>query len=650
MVATVGHAADGGRVMQFPLFTPETSWTAPKLSELPSWEGAKRVCVDLETRDPQLKKLGVGVRRDGYIVGVGFAIEDGPAFYLPTRHEGGGNLRETKVFEYLKDQALSFRGDIVGANLQYDLDYLAEQGIIYREAIMRDVQIAEPLIDENQYTYSLDAIAKRYGIPGKDETLLRQAAQTFHVDPKAGLWQLPAKFVGPYGEQDVRLPLQLLRRQEKIIDDQNLWEAYNMECRLLPVLLKMRRRGVAVDFDKLDEVEQWALREERTALSEVSSLTGIQLSESDTTKASALAPCLQKVGIVVPRTPKNDQPSVKNDFLKSIDHPVGKLLVRAKKFNKIRRTFVSSIRRYAVKGRIHCTFNQLRRSKDDGTDDEQGGRYGRMSCTDPNLQQQPSKKDKDNIGPIWRSIYVPDGGAWCCADYSQQEPRWLTHFAALCGCSGAESARNEYRNNPKMDNHQFMAELTGIDRDNAKEIFLGRCYGMGGAKFCYKVGLPTITKPNWRTGEMYEAAGPEGQRLLDIFDVKAPYVREISRIAQSKAERVGYIKLIDGRRCRFPTAPGGTYDWTYKALNRLIQGSSAVQMKIAMLAADEAGFKIQLQVHDELDLSIRSREEARELEAVMLEAVPCTVPHRVDIEIGPSWGEIKDIDKSKILG
>jgi len=636
--------------MQFPLFEPSTTWRAPALSRLPSWRYAKRVAVDVETCDPELTKLGPGCRREGsFIAGVAFAIEDGPSFYLPTRHRGGGNLVEEKVFQYLRDQAKVFKGDLAGANLQYDLDWLAQYGVKYEPRFFKDVQVAEPLIDELQFKYSLDAIAGRHGIPGKAEDHLKKASELFGFTlkkMKENIWQLPAKHVGAYGEQDVRLPLQILRRQERIIDEQDLWKAFEMECRLLPVLLKMRRRGVRIDFDKIEQIKAWSLEKEREALKQLTALTGVQLDVSDTTKATALAPCLEKVGITVPKTPKNNLPSIKTEFLKNLNHEAGELIMTAKKFNKLRNTFVASIVRHAIGDRIHCTFNQLRRPRDDGSDD-QGGRYGRMSCTDPNLQQQPARDPE--IGPRWRGIYIPDeGGTWCCQDFSQQEPRWLTHYAAISGCTGAEAAREEYRNNPDMDNHQFMADLTGLPRKEAKNIFLGKCYGMGGAKFCRSLGLPTKTVPSRRLAKMIEVAGDEGQALLDTFDAKAPYVRELAWRAQNKAGRTGYIFLIDGRRCRFPERPTGGWDWTHKALNRLIQGSSAVQMKQAMVDADAAGFRLQLQVHDEVDLTIWNTSEALELEKVMLNAVECTVPHKVDIEIGPNWGEIKKLDKSKI--
>ncbi len=630
--------------LQLPLIAPKSAWEAPEWSQLPSWEGAKRVCIDVETRDEKLKAMGPGVRRpDCYIVGVSFAIEDGPAFYLPFRHGSGDNLDPTAVLLYLRDQARVFRGDLVGAGMQYDVDFLAEDGVEFKPRFYRDVQVAEPLIDELQDSYSLDSIAGRYELPGKDEALLHEAASAYGVDPKVGLWRLDPKYVGAYAEQDVRLPLLLLRRQERAIDDQDLWRIFDMESRLLPVLVKMRRRGVRVDFDHLERVERFSLDEETKALAEAKRLTGVSVAVGDVWKAGELAKVLRAIGVEPNLTPKTKKPSIDDDFLASVDHPVAAHLRRARKVNKLRTTFVKSVRDHAVGDRVHTTFNQLRRTKDDGSEKEQGARYGRLSSVDPNLQQQPGRDPE--LGPFWRKIYIPDeGGEWLCADYSQQEPRWVTHYAEAARCPRATEAGDRYRNDPTTDNHQMMTDMIGWEgkdgRNRAKQIYLGLIYSMGGAKLCRKLGLPTKWIHSKRMGRMIEVAGEEGRAMLDRFDSMAPFLRDLARKCERKAEQRGYIFTAGGRRCRFPTNEKGNYDWCHKALNRLIQGTSADQMKMAMVAADAEDIPLQLQVHDELDLTIYDRKEAKVLGEIMRDALlPCNVPMMVDLEIGPSWGE-----------
>jgi len=634
--------------IQLPLFQPECDWKPPKVSDLPSWDQAKRVSIDIETYDPLLKKLGPGVRRGGYIVGVSFAIEDGPSHYVPLRHYGGDNVADPEhALQYFRDQAKLYKGILCGAGMQYDLDFLAEEKIIFRSVKwFRDCQIAEPLLDELQESYSLDAIATRRGIPGKDESLLRQAASDWGIDPKNDMWKLPARYVGGYAVQDAILPLQLLRRQEREIDEQDLWRVYDLESRVLPVLVKMRRRGIRIDFKKLEEVERWSEEQEALCLEKVYQDTGVRIAVGDVWKPEPLAKALTAIGIEVPKTPKTNQPSIDKNLFNTINHPVATALERARKVNKLRTTFANSVREHAVNGRIHCTFNQLRKT-DDNTGMDQGARYGRLSCTDPNLQQQPSR---DDFAPMWRSIYVPDeGGLWASCDYSQQEPRMLVHFAVLAKCPGASMAADKYCNDPNADNHTMMARMIygyGDDeepskkhRTNAKIIFLGLCYGMGGAKLARDLGLPTKWITN-RQGKYIEVAGDEAQAILNQFNRQVPFVKKIAEMATGKAQRVGYIKTVAGRRCRFPKDEvTGKYDWCHKALNRLIQGSSADQTKEAMVMLDEAGYKVQLQVHDEVDQTVESKQHAEGIANIMRNCMELVVPSKVDVDLGPSWGK-----------
>lgn len=669
--------------MKLPDFTPRSDWTPPNLAALPSWSEAKRVALDVETHDPQLTTLGPGVRRDGYIVGVSFAIEDGPAAYLPVAHQAGGNLDRAQVFAYVRDQARAFKGDLVGANLPYDLDFLAEEDVRFTPRFFRDVQVAEPLLDELQYTYGLDAIAERRGIPGKDESMLGRAASALGIDSKKQMWRLHSKFVGAYGEQDVRLPLQLLRLQEREIEEHGLWRIYDLESRLLPVLLKMRRRGVRIDFDHLDRMEAWSIKEEDAALNELARLTGIRLNREDTTKSSAFLPMIQQMGVPIPPTegtahlPKDQQrPSLTADWLDTLAGPVGGLINRARKFNKLRGTFVASRRAHAVKGRVHPTFVQLRSEKP-GADDDGGARYGRCASRDPNLQQEPARDEE--IGPEWRKVYLPEEGSeWACLDYSQQEPRWAVHYAEELKEKGASAAGDRYRNDPSTDNHDMMTILIygqeawdswdkptrKAKRGNAKNIFLGLCYGEGEAKLCHDVDLPTVWEYRDWAKRKVEVAGPEGRRLLDLFHRKVPWLAGTSRRASKFAAKNGFVRTVLGRRCRFPVAlgPNGkpkrdrlgrlVYDWTHKAFNRVIQGSSGDQMKKAMVDADEAGLvtedlsrdSVALQVHDELDGSFADRNRIRQLAEIMRTAVKCRVPHKVDAEVGPNWADIKKLE------
>jgi DNA polymerase I-like protein with 3'-5' exonuclease and polymerase domains len=620
---------------QLPLFRPKelSAWSPPRLSDLPTWSGVKRLGLDIETRDDSLKALGPGVRRGGYIVGVSFAIEDGKSFYLPVRHLED-SLAPEDVFSWLREQAASFTGVLVGANLQYDLDYLAQEGVTFPKAQwFRDIQIADPLINELEMSYSLDSISSRHGLPAKNEVVLRDAAQAWGIREKHDLWKLPARYVADYAEFDARLPLLILRRQERVIEEQGLQGIFDLESRVMPILLGMRRQGVLIDQGHLAHVEKWGEAETEKALREVYRLTGYSLRWDEVWKPKAVAAPLEAAGITLKKT-KTGQPQLDN--LKTLKDPVSLAMNRARAMNKVVTTFCASIRRHMVNGRVHASFHQLRSGSDD--EDDQGARYGRLSSTDPNLQQQPARHEE--IGPLWRKCYLPDEGKiWAALDYSQQEPRLLYHYAANCKLPRADQVVAAYLADAATDSHTMMAKMCGISRSKAKPIFLGKCYGMGGAKLCRTLGLPTATIFSQRLQKDIDVAGEEGQAILNQFDRELPFVSMLSRLCEERAGSVGFIKTLLGRRCRFPMGKDGRYQFTHKALNRLIQGSAADQTKLAMVELVKAGFRPQLQVHDEIDASVSNREEAVEMARIMETCVSLKIPSKVDVEVGPNWGE-----------
>lgn len=673
--------------LQLPLgfIVPESDWKPPRLEDLPDLSQAKRLSWDTETRDPGLSKqvkMGPGCmgRKDSYLVGWSLAVEDGPKLYMPIRHDGGDNMEcgPEKALAWLRDLAKRFTGQLVGMNLGYDMGWGMAEGVEWnRDCKVRDVQVAEACINELYDDYSLEAICERHDIPGKDESLLRKAASAYGVDPKGGLWRLPARFVGEYGEGDADRPLRVLRRQEKIIDKDDLWQVFDLESDVLPVLVRMRHRGIRVNEDKLKGFEDWALREEVARWREASRMCDTKLGMDDAWSSGTLAKALAKVGIQCSLTEDGNE-SVDKNLLASANHPAATAILEARQLNKLRTTFASSIRRYMVNGRIHCTYNQLAR-EDETTGGIKGARYGRLSSEHPNMQQQPSP-ERSKFAAQWRTIFEPEEGAlYAGPDYSQQEPRLTTHYAGVLQLPGAAEAVRRYNEDPDADNHDMMTRLVHGDdaveamlandpklykktRGQCKNIFLGLCYGEGGAKLANDLGLPTrwvvahkeyghelqYFEERWEAqkaakecgGRFWEGAGEEAQAILDKFNANAPYVRKLAKICENRAKQNGYIKTLLGRRCRFPQRSDGSYDWAHKALNRLIQGGSADQTKKALIEVDRAGHFLQLQVHDELGLSVADVAEGERVAEIMRSVVTLLVPCKVDLEVGPSWGEV----------
>ena len=222
------------------------------------------------------------------------------------------------------------------------MEHMLYDGVKFHDDVKwRDVQVAEPLIDELHDRYSLKEILNRYGLPPKDEDELVNAARAYGLDPKKGLWRLPGRFAGRYGEGDVEKPLQILRKQERRIDDNDLWDIWNLETSVLPVLVRMRMRGVRIDQQKLEEIETWSLDQEKTALDKVRHETGIRIAVGDVWKAEALAPALEHIGVKLTYTSKG-KVSVKKDVLADVKHPVADAIAWARKVNKLRTTFAAA--------------------------------------------------------------------------------------------------------------------------------------------------------------------------------------------------------------------------------------------------------------------------------------------------------------------
>ncbi len=645
---------------QLPLFLPESSWTPPNINDLPTnWNLTDRVAVDIEGFDPNLKTTGPSIRTGGYMVGIGFALEGGPKHYLPFAHQGGDNLDKEQVYNYLDYQFRRFTGHVVGANLSYDLDYLWADGFDFPNvAGYKDVLIAEPLINDLAFSYSLNSVAEKYLGEQKSKTLMEEAARIYGMGAKgspkgkgqnnvgAWIWKLPARFVGLYGEDDCDLPLRVLRHQEAIIKSQGLERVWETESRLLPILTKMRAKGVRVDESRLMEIDARCYRERREASEAITRLTGVAIGPDDAMQKELIVKALGNAGF----NGLTAKSSIDAVFLReNADDAVVRELARLRKWDTLRKLSIEPVKNHLVNGRIHCTFSQLAAEREDGNG-VKGARFGRLSCSHVNMQQQPAR-DED-IGAIWRNIYLPDQGKlWASNDYSQQEPKILIHWAETIQrlrdydwpMVGADKVAQRFRDDPNADNHQMMADIAGVPRKAAKTLFLGLCYGMGVTTMCRQLGLEVIhqrIEDGPRMGATRIVAGAEGQELLRRFHNSVPFLREMVKLCTSRAHSNGYIKTLLGRRCRFPKADDGVnHLWTERALNRLVQGSAADQTKLAVVAAAEAGFDLRLQVHDEICLNVETAGEAKEAAHIMENVVPMRVPSKVDVEIGPSWGE-----------
>ncbi len=615
-------------MIQKPMFSPPTEWLPPE--NFPDLSDHKEIAIDLETKDPDLRKMGSGsVSKNGDVVGIAIAVE-GWSGYYPIAHEGGGNMDRKKVLGWFQS-VLKTPADKIFHNAMYDVCWIRALGLSINGRII-DTMIASALVDENQMRYDLNNCAKRYTGKSKNESDLYAAAKDWGIDAKAEMYKLPAIYVGAYAEKVAEITLELWKELQKEIYTQDIESIFLLETELFPCLVDMRFLGVRVDVQAAHTLKQQLVEQEKQCLLEVGKETQVDV---QIWAARSIAQVFDKLKLDYDRTEKTQSPSFTKNFLQNHPHPLVKLIAQAREINKAHTTFIDTILKHSYKGRIHAEINQLR-------SDNGGTVTGRFSYSNPNLQQIPAR-NKD-LGPRIRSLFIPEEGhTWGCFDYSQQEPRLVVHYAALQNLYGSGEVLDAY-NDGDADFHSIVAEMADIPRSQAKTINLGLFYGMGKNKLQAELGI----------------SKDKSDSLFRQYHNKVPFVKQLMDNVMHRAQDSGKIRTLLGRLCRFHLwepnqfgihkalphdaalaehGPGIKRAYTYKALNKLIQGSAADMTKKAMIELYKEGITPHIQVHDELDISVDGN--ADKIVEIMENAVNLEVPNKVDYESGPNWGSIK---------
>jgi len=613
----------------------QTEWVKPE--EFPDLRQADTIAIDLETWDPDLKSKGSGsVIKNGKVVGIAVAV-DGYSGYFPFDHEGGGNLEKSQVIQWFTD-VCQCPADKVFHNAMYDVCWIRSMGIKINGNIY-DTMIAASLVNENRFRFDLNSLGWDYVGKGKNETELNNAAKEWGVNPKSDMWQLPAMYVGNYAERDAELTLALWKVMQKELRDQDLGSIFELETDLFPCLVDMRFLGVRVDVERAHEVKRDLTLQEEMLLHKIKKETGI---DTQIWAARSIAKVFEKLKLPFDRTEKTKAPSFTKNFLSSHEHPLVKMIAEIREINKAHTTFIDTIIRYEHLGRIHADINQIR-------SDSGGTVTGRFSYSNPNLQQIPAR-NKD-LGPLIRSLFIPESDCeWGCFDYNQQEPRLVVHYASLDQDTSVFNVKNAYHEakfaqEGDADFHALVAKMADIPRLQAKTINLGLFYGMGKAKLQAELGV----------------SKEKAEELFSIYHARVPFVKTLMKSVSNRAQQHGQIRTLLGRLCRFhlwePNSfgmhkalpfkeavqehgPSIRRAYTYKALNKLIQGSAADMTKKSMLELYKEGIIPHIQIHDELDISVESDKQAKRIIEIMESAVDLEVPNKVDYESGKNWGDI----------
>jgi len=643
--------------LRLPPPIPETGWLPPAI--FPNLSTAIRLAIDVETKEPDFDHGPGWGRGKGHIVGFSLAADDAygnrGSWYFPVRHEIAQhlNLDPAICFAWLKTVLETPNIPKVGANLLYDIGWLTTENI-FVDGELHDVQFAEALLHEEGFV-GLEFLGQKYVGGGKDSSMLYQwLAEAYggsvNDKQRGNIYRAPPQLVGSYAQSDAYLPLAILDKQYPLLEAEGLTDIYRMECDSIYLLTQMRLTGVNIDLREAESLYGQLAGDIAQLNTKLHAETGVW---ANVDSGPDLAKVFDAAGIAYPRTAK-DNPSFKKDFLLTVEHPIADLVREIRELSKIRGTFLKSyILESNVNGRIHCEFHPLR-------DDKGGTRSGRFSSSHPNLQNIPVRS---KLGKKIRKMFIPDYGDLCWEknDYSQIEYRFLMHFATG---QGADAGRDRYNNDPKTDYHvmtqELVKEIAGIfiDRKPIKNINFGLLYGMGEPKLARQAGI----------------ASDVAKQVFTAYHKGNPYVKATMDEFAKDAQLKGFVTTILGRRSRFNVWEPKEINYnerakalpyyqaiseyganiqrahTHKAINRVLQGSAADMIKKGMHQCWKEGvFNVigvpKLQVHDELDFSVKSdapeqKEAFAYMRRVLETALPLRIPALVDSGRGANWGDI----------
>ena len=652
--------------------------TVPQVSELDLTD-IDIVAIDLETSDPNLKTKGLGaVRKDGFVTGIAIATKK-QTFYFPLAHAMTDNLPVKETWDYLNEKLFKNK-DIrkVFHNAIYDVCWIRSSTGEMPQGELLDTMIAASVIDETRMKYSLDAISKIYLNETKYKYDLTDKVKAWSdgviQDPMTNMEKLPYSLVKDYAEQDVNLTLKLWNIFDKKLDEvlytkthddgrveeKTCRKIFELETKLFPCLVDMKFKGVKIDVEKARAFGKRLGKTKNSIINYIERRTGIKI---EMWAASSIKALLDHENINDYEVTKAGLPQLPKDYLSSHKNKYLRLIAKARNFDKTQNTFIEGLLEFVHEGRIHADINQIR--------SDQGGTVtGRFSMSNPNLQQIPSK---GFIGKKMRELFLPeDDCEWGSFDYSQQEPRIVVHYALALGMPGTDTLLEEF-NKEDADFHQIVADMAQISRTMAKTINLGLFYGMGKIKLASELGLDR----------------PKANKLFADYHAKVPFVKQLSIDLINFAEENKLLYTLEDRFCRFNKwetrdrkwnnsinrydpvdildkevaqkyytddrlnkgyVADPTYEhftdfykpaFTYKALNRLIQGSAADMTKKAMVNLYEQGILPQIQIHDELCLSIKNEEQAMIVKEIMENAITLEVNNKVNYKHGKNWGSIK---------
>jgi DNA polymerase I len=563
------------------------------------------------------------------LVGIGLAVEEN-AVYVPLGHVSGEQLETEAALERLRplfeDEGISKQAH----NAKFHMVVLARHGIEVR-GLTFDTMIAAYLLESGQRALALRDLAW-----AKVQVELPSVQSLLGIGKKAiTMAELPIAHCGSYACNEALLVERLVPILQQELDEASQTTLFQeVEMPLVPVLADMERDGVAVDLKYLAELGQEMQARIAALEAEIYGHVGHEFNIGSTQRLSDVL--FNELHLEVDKRKRRNKTktghiSTGGDVLEELrgTHPIIELILEHRHLQKLQGTYVDALQQLVdpVTGRVHTSFNQT------------GAATGRLSSSDPNLQNIPIRTD---IGKRVRRAFIARPGAvLLSADYSQIELRVLAHMANEPTLLEA-FARGD-------DPHAKTAaevlgipfeEVTADHRRVAKMINFGVLYGMSDFGLAERTGLPSA----------------DASSFIERYFQRFGTVKAFQDRVIHKAEDDGYAETLLGRRRYVPEIRSRIYGVRQAALRQIInapiQGSASDIVKLAMIRVhaflrDNApSVRMLLQVHDELvfeGAEDELRRLAPELVRIMGGALEMKAPLHVDLKMGPNWEDMKPL-------
>jgi DNA polymerase-1 len=599
--------------------------TPTALSDLASTlSSAAEIALDTET-------TGTDPLRSA-VVGISLAVREGQGYYIPLGHRSGEpQLPVGEVIDALRPALTNPAIQKIGHNLKYDWLVLAELGLEVAP-LSFDTMLAEWLLDPSSRHLGLKDMAEIYlGVEMTHITELIGSGKNQQT-----MADVSVASAAPYAAADAEVTLRLAALLRPRLPQRNVEAIFtSMEMPLVSVLANMEQNGILVDVAYLAEMtRQLAARLSEIEI-QITTAVGHPFNLNSTQQLSDVL--FKELGLKPPdarKTTASGKFSTSADVLEELrgQHVVVDLILEYRELSKIKSTYLDALPAVVNPrtGRVHTSFNQT------------GSVTGRLSSSDPNLQNIPTRSE---IGRQVRKAFIAaDGWTLLSVDYSQIELRIVAHM------SNDDAMISAFRRGE--DIHAATAAaiygipIETVDKDkrrHAKAINFGLIYGMSAFGLSRGTGLTL----------------GEAEDFVQAYFTQFPGVKAYLDGLRKSAAQLGYVETMFGRRRYFPNLQSGANPALRareerEAINAPIQGTAADLLKVAMIAlpaalqAEGVQARMLLQVHDELVLETPAAQlqaTARIVRHTMENVAKLAVPLSTEARSGRTWGDMQVLEQ-----